>query len=412
MTHSTADTIRPNYMEKFRCIGGACEDSCCAGWRVVFDKRTAQTYLNAKDPEIREIATKSIKKIKTDRSSQNHSFIQMNPQTGACPFLQTDKLCMIQGKMGEKSLSTVCTTYPRIVGVVSGRAVEVATLSCPEAARLCLLQADAMKIGEDKLSSINMRSLSETPEQLSSLSFLHQTALEMLEDERVSFMEFVLVYGSALNILRRRPETAFIDDRRFDEMQEIIKLIRASLGNSHENAARTRAATQFQLAKVLPIFIRHSRKRLSNQRFQKSFLEALTGILPDPNDIDGSVDAYRKTIKDLSPPERELLHSALRNYILNDLMNNSAYLYTRSPSAALEGLQAVIVRLSIFVIQLVGAKISTENYNIQERLPLIVSSTARVFEHNNSIMSEIVNYLDQIDDKSVAVLGLILPQLE
>ena len=69
MDSSATAITRPNYMEKFRCIGGACEDSCCAGWRVVFDKRTTQTYLNAKDPEIREIAIKSIKKIKTDRSS-------------------------------------------------------------------------------------------------------------------------------------------------------------------------------------------------------------------------------------------------------------------------------------------------------------------------------------------------------
>jgi hypothetical protein len=137
----------------------------------------------------------------------------------------------------------------------------------------------------------------------------------------------------------------------------------------------------------------------------------LNGILPDPNDIDGAVDRYRKTIKDLSSSERKLLHSALRNYILNDLVNNSA-LYTRSPSAALQGLQAVIVRLSIFVIQLVGAKLSVENCDIQERLPLIVSSTARVFEHNSLLMSEITNYLDQIEDKSVAVLGLIVPQLE
>lgn len=411
MDSSATAITRPNYMEKFRCIGGACEDSCCAGWRVVFDKRTTQTYLNAKDPEIREIAIKSIKKIKTDRSSQNHSFIQMNPQTGACPFLQTDKLCMVQGKMGEKSLSKTCTTYPRHAGSVSGRTVEVATLSCPEAARLCLLDTEAMKIGQGKLSSINMLSLSEIPEHFSSLSYLHQTALEMLEDERVSFMEFVLVYGSTLNILRKRPETAFSEERRFDEMQEIIKLIRTSLGNTHESAARTRAATQFQLAKVLPILVRHSRNGLRNLRFQKSFLDGLNGILPDPNDIDAAVDRYRKTIKDLSSSERKLLHSALRNYILNDLVNNSA-LYTRSPSAALQGLQAVIVRLSIFVIQLVGAKLSVENCDIQERLPLIVSSTARVFEHNSLLMSEITNYLDQIEDKSVAVLGLIVPQLE
>jgi lysine-N-methylase len=398
-------------MEKFRCIGGACEDSCCAGWRVVFDKRTAQSYLDAKDPEIRDIANKTIKKIKTDRSSQNHSFIQMNPQTGACPFLQTDKLCMIQGKMGESALSKVCTTYPRHTGGVAGRQIEVATLSCPEAARLCLLDPDAMKIGEGKISSAHQLSLAADPPKISAIRYLHQTAVEMLEDDRVSITEFVLVYGSALNMLRKRPEQAFTEDRRFDEMQSIIKLIRSSLADSQSNAVQARAAVQFQLGKVLPILVRHARNNLRNERFQKSFLNALSGILPDPNDIKASAALYMNTINDLSTIELNLVKSALRNYLINDLLKNST-LYSSSPTDALRGLQASIVRCSIFVVQLVGRRIFARDGAIEEQLPLIISSTARAFEHNTAIMNDISSYLDGIEDKSIAVLGMITPRLE
>src|ERR1035438_6632799 len=30
--------VRPEYAEKFHCIGPACEDSCCVGWRVEIDE--------------------------------------------------------------------------------------------------------------------------------------------------------------------------------------------------------------------------------------------------------------------------------------------------------------------------------------------------------------------------------------
>lgn len=410
MNNQVPPVSKPNYMQQFRCIGGACEDSCCAGWRVVFDKRTAQTYLTAKDPEIREIASKSIKKIKTDRSSQNHSFIQMNPQTGACPFLQTDKLCMIQGRMGENALSKVCTTYPRYAGSLSGRRVEVATLSCPEAARLCLLDPEAMKIGQEKLSSVGGPSFPAATQQLSAISYLHQTAVEMLEDDRLSLMDFVLVYGSALKMLDKRPETAFSEDKRFSEMQGVIALVQSSLSDTKTASMQGKAATQFQLGKVLPILIRHARNGLKNARFQKSFLDAINGFLPDPQDLDAAVEKYQATLKGMSTTDRSIVSTALRNYLLNDLAINSV-MYTRSATDALKGLQAVVVRLSIFVIQLVGALQTVKDCRIEERLPLIVSSTARVFEHNTAVALEIRASLDKIEDKSVALLGLITPQV-
>lgn len=145
MSDKSATIKKPIYMQKFKCIGGECEDTCCAGWRVIFDKKTTQSYLSAPYEEVRVVAKASIKKIKDNRSSTKYSFVEMNAQ-GACPFQQADKLCLIQSRMGEKALSKTCSTYPRNQGVLDQVQVEVASLSCPEAARLCLLTPDAMQI--------------------------------------------------------------------------------------------------------------------------------------------------------------------------------------------------------------------------------------------------------------------------
>ena len=31
--------IEPDYMSDFACIGGDCEDTCCAGWKVIVDRK-------------------------------------------------------------------------------------------------------------------------------------------------------------------------------------------------------------------------------------------------------------------------------------------------------------------------------------------------------------------------------------
>ena len=44
----------PDYYEKFRCIGGACPDTCCAGWEVDIDEETAEYYLQQEGEFIAE----------------------------------------------------------------------------------------------------------------------------------------------------------------------------------------------------------------------------------------------------------------------------------------------------------------------------------------------------------------------
>ena len=49
----TRTILQPQYVAKFQCIGPACEDSCCIGWRVQIDKDTYQNYRKCSDDELR-----------------------------------------------------------------------------------------------------------------------------------------------------------------------------------------------------------------------------------------------------------------------------------------------------------------------------------------------------------------------
>jgi lysine-N-methylase len=64
--------------------------------------------------------------------------IRMTP-ANQCPMLSDQGLCRVQTELGEDLLAHTCATYPRIVHLIDGIEEKALALSCPEAARLVLL---------------------------------------------------------------------------------------------------------------------------------------------------------------------------------------------------------------------------------------------------------------------------------
>lgn len=38
----------PDYYKEFTCIADKCEDTCCAGWKIVIDKKSLNKYKHVK----------------------------------------------------------------------------------------------------------------------------------------------------------------------------------------------------------------------------------------------------------------------------------------------------------------------------------------------------------------------------
>ena len=137
--------LEPLYYESFRCIGAACEDTCCNGWTVHVDKATYGKYQKCSDaqlaPSLRTLVTIN------EKSSSDDDYAQITLRGNGCHFLDQG-LCSIQQRLGEDYLSNMCATYPRVVnraGEVRQRSLD---LSCPEAARMALLDSMPMQFHE------------------------------------------------------------------------------------------------------------------------------------------------------------------------------------------------------------------------------------------------------------------------
>lgn len=169
MPKKKRSVLQPEYLNKFKCIGGACEDSCCAGWRVSVDKKTYLKYRRVENEELKARLDKYIKRERKVEVKSDDAYARVSLESGKCPFLDAQSLCSIQGALGYEGLCDVCAIYPRLYKIVDKKLERCATVSCPELARLALFNEDGISfetVEEDpSLGRIPARAPSLAPSQ-------------------------------------------------------------------------------------------------------------------------------------------------------------------------------------------------------------------------------------------------------
>lgn len=119
----------PSYYQRFRCIAGACPDSCCHQWQVQVDGASAEKYRALSGP-LGDALRAALKEEKGQWYMENAA--------DRCPMWRADGLCRIQAELGEQALCDVCREFPRLRQDY-GDFVELGLeMSCPEAARIML----------------------------------------------------------------------------------------------------------------------------------------------------------------------------------------------------------------------------------------------------------------------------------
>ena len=174
----------PSYFDQFRCLAGACPDSCCKEWDVQVDPDAAG-YYRSLPGELGERLRQALQDTEDGTELRN--------ENGRCPMWRLDGLCRIQAELGEQALCRVCREYPRLTHDY-GDFVELGLeLSCPEAARLILNEPAAFVTGEvpgDGKAEYDT-------DAMDSLKASRKQALELLESGRPmgQTLALLLLYG-------------------------------------------------------------------------------------------------------------------------------------------------------------------------------------------------------------------------
>ena len=128
--------ILPRFYEDFRCIAGACSDSCCIGWEIDIDEDTMELY-NCLQGEFAE-------KIRVNIEGEVPHFILK--EGDRCPFLNESGLCDIILKYGEDAICDICCLHPRFSNFYDDFAETGLGLCCEEAARIILTEEEKFSV--------------------------------------------------------------------------------------------------------------------------------------------------------------------------------------------------------------------------------------------------------------------------
>ena len=168
----------PTYFKSFKCIADKCPDTCCVGWEVDIDRKTAEKYKS-----IGGILGDKIQKYLTRDETGCDVFTLC--EGDRCPFLNNCNLCEIQLNSGEEGLSKTCSLFPRFFEDF-GKIREMGLgFGCPEAARIMLEDAETFSLEfyeecVDKVEDVDEDFLSELIE-------LRAEIFSILEDKELSF---------------------------------------------------------------------------------------------------------------------------------------------------------------------------------------------------------------------------------
>ncbi len=99
--------MTPFYYKDFKCIAGACTDTCCAGWDVDVDEVSYKYYKSVKGN-----FGKRLKSVMVPSEEGGCTFTLNN---GRCPFLNDENLCDLYIALGEENLCDTCAEFPRFI---------------------------------------------------------------------------------------------------------------------------------------------------------------------------------------------------------------------------------------------------------------------------------------------------------
>jgi len=289
MPKTKRSILQPEYMSRFSCIGGACEDSCCVGnWSVYVDKKTFLKYRDVGDAALQPLIDKVLKRYREDDANDSRfGIFRMRRDGRGCPFLTDDKLCRLQSELGYEILCNVCAIYPRIYALADAKLERCATLSCPEIARMALLNPDGIvfeTIEEGpstgrippRATSINSKAPEYAAKPAKYFGDIRMLCLTLLQDRRYTMGQRMIILGMLCKKI-----TDFEKEGRVDDIPDMLEKFDASLEDGALKEGLGGVQNNFQIQMKLAKELtdkRLSAELIGSERYLKCIRDTFIGL--------------------------------------------------------------------------------------------------------------------------------------
>jgi lysine-N-methylase len=391
---------QPEYAHRFQCIGSSCEEDCCSGWQVTVDKPFYDRFQAIDDEELRPIFEQHLQPL-TEQQKQQHpsvfAIIQLLP-SGACPFLSTERLCSIQLKRGHESLCKTCATFPRMPRIIDEKPETALSLSCPEAARIVLLDKDLQLSSPDSAPLLWDDQAPSSAEVRNYFWHIREFTIQLLRNRRYLLWQRMFLLGTF---------TRRLDAMAHGQLERgfpgFLRDFESAIASGQLHASMETIPPNLSLQVDLLISMIHL--RLSAPLISRRFLETIKdfgkGIGHQPGVPTAMLAAHYDTAwQQYAKPFFEQHPYFLENYLINQVYQNlfpfGRELFT--PGAIQEPAKH-FARLAIHYSLIKGVLIGVAGcYQKDFSLEIAVKtvqSLYRHFEHHGKFLDDIQALLAQ-----------------
>lgn len=222
---------QPRYYGDFHCIGNACKDNCCWGWRIDWKKEEIDKLKTAENcsSELKELIDKSFVPHEAQEGMYRIKFYEQEK----CPFLDVDGLCRIQKELGVEYMSKTCTIYPRKYFFTGSVIYRMCVVSCREIMQYLVNDEKSMDLinvrpkqsGTLQVKVDSQKDLAEHP-ALKYRAELFEFFYEMIADKKHD-VETNIILGA----LAAQSLTKLVDMGDADRIPETLKSLKAQTHN-------------------------------------------------------------------------------------------------------------------------------------------------------------------------------------
>ncbi|WP_183790116.1 flagellin lysine-N-methylase [Tunturiibacter gelidoferens] len=409
--------IQPLYGSAFHCIGAECEDSCCHGMSVLVDKKTYEGYQEFPEENLGSLVKEYVSILPAGATESLYARIKPNA-SGRCPFLSAERLCGVQKEYGSAHLSATCSTYPRALNSVENELEISLYLSCPQAARQVLLDADSTRAMGDA-SSANFRS-----DRFSRLATgegsihkpiryfweVRDLVVAMIQDRRRPLWQRLFLLGMLSKRLNE-VTTAQEDDAVPEILGSYWEILES--GALRDKLEMVPAQPAVQLDVVLRLIDQRIRAGSCGQRFLECFDEFLQGIgysagSTSPSDALHYVEAEARYCAPFFAAHPHILENYLLNYVYRTLFpfgrEASAHI---TPQVIFGEFLLMVTQYALVYGLLVGMAGYRREAFGEEHVVKLVQSFSKTVEHSPSYLKDINQLIESRglgDPQGIAML--------
>ncbi len=381
-------TLSPSYIKGFKCIGGACEDSCCIGWDIDIDKITYRKYFRTKDPVMKKEFVKHVfKNDACDCEEVDYGRMYID-KSKWCPFLNEDKLCRIYSNLGEGYLSNVCHSYPRVYNVLNNVYEISLYMSCPEAIRKLLSKKEPIQFisNQENLDKHIVHSYVNTKDKLwngspiKRLKELRGMSIDTIQDRNRPLLKRILKLGLKL-------ESS--DNSSFQDPIKVKNNYTFQLGFFKDVIDSLKVFTEIDS----PVFVEYTKNILSGFK------------LKEDSTLVEKTKYYETSMKKVVEPFMKENSYLFEHYLVNSMFQGN-FPFTINQDK-FDGYLMLVIRFTFIRFYLAG--IAAKNGQItKDDVVLMIQIHTKTISHHKTFIPDLLEDLKQKQLDNMDFISIIL----